>query len=121
MVNEALGLTNCMSVRVLKIFVECDPSDGIFKGFRQSDGFYEGFSCTLLENVLKEVPSVKVVEFDAWTSVKRDGDMITSLGEVVQRFDKTVAWGPERGWEEGSEWWGAMSMRRIGKAIPVSA
>ncbi|PSS28446.1 hypothetical protein M430DRAFT_92314 [Amorphotheca resinae ATCC 22711] len=99
-VNDALGLKDCINVRVLKIFVECDPSDAIFKGFRASDGFYERFSQNLLDGILKEVPSIKVVEFDAWSSVKRNGDMIAGLGEVVSRYDKVVGWGPERGWDQ---------------------
>jgi hypothetical protein len=99
-VNDALGLRDCINVRVLKIFVECDPSDAIFKGFRASDGFYERFSQNLLDGILKEVPSIKVVEFDAWSSVKRNGDMIAGLGEVVSRYDKVVGWGPERGWDQ---------------------
>lgn len=102
-VNDALGLQDCASVRLLKVFVECDPSDIIFKGFRAGEGFYEKFSQDLLEGVLKEIPSVQVVEFDAWSSVKRTGDMITGLGEVVARYDKVIGWGPERGWEEESD------------------
>lgn len=99
-VNDALGLSDCISVRMLKVFVECDPSDVIFKGFRAGDGFYEKFSQVLLEGVLKEIPSIQVVEFDAWSSVKRTGDMISGLGEVAARYDKVIAWGPERGWQQ---------------------
>lgn len=108
MVNPALGLVDCQNVRVLKIFVECDPSDGIFKGFRHSDGFYEKFSQDLLRAVLLGVASIKVVEIDAWSSVKREGDMIRGLLQVVRQFkDKAIAWGPERGWdadEDGKDW-----------------
>jgi hypothetical protein len=116
-VNDALGLKDCMNVRVLKIFVECDPSDAIFKGFRRGDGFYERFSQNLLEDVLKEVPGIKVVEFDAWSSVKRSGDMIAGLGEVVSRFGKVVGWGPERGWDQELErvWLDAVLMHGGGK------
>ncbi|KAJ9621875.1 hypothetical protein H2203_006755 [Taxawa tesnikishii (nom. ined.)] len=32
--NEKLGLGDCGSLRTLRIFVECDPSDSIFNGFR---------------------------------------------------------------------------------------
>src|SRR6266536_6016903 len=76
-INDALGLADCINVRVLKVYVECDPSDGIFKGFRKCDGFYERFSAELLEGVLKEVPSIEVVEFDAYPAVKRTGDMMS--------------------------------------------
>lgn len=99
-VNDALGLADCTNLRVLKVFVECDPSNGIFKGFRAGDGFYERFSQGLLEDVLKEVPSVRVVEFDAYKSVMRNGDMIAGLVEVAARFEKVVGWGPEREWEK---------------------
>jgi len=116
-VNEGLGLKDCANVRVLKIFVECDPSDAIFKGFRRGDGFYERFSQNLLEGVLKEVPGIKMVEFDAWSSVKRTGDMISGLREVVLRFGKVVGWGPERGWDQQLDrvWLDAVLMHGVSK------
>jgi len=125
-VSEALGLKDCLSVRVLKVFVECDPSDVIFKGFRAGEGFYEKFSQTLLEQVLQEVPNIKVVEFDAWSSVKRTGDMISGLGEVVARYDKIVGWGPERGWENEADhiWHNAVLLQdggKISKSVAVFA
>lgn len=102
-VNDALGLSDCTNVRWLKVFVECDPSDIIFKGFRAFDGFYEQFSAGLLDEILKAIPSVEVVEFDAYSSVMRTGDMMSGLGAVVAKFNKVVAWGPERGWQEETE------------------
>lgn len=102
-VNDALGLKDCTNVRVLKVFVECDPSDAIFAGYRRSEGFYERFCADLLEEVLKEIPSVEVVEFDAYSSVKRTGDMMSGLGAVVTKFEKVVAWGEERGWDKESD------------------
>ena len=113
-------------MRVLKVFVECDPSDVIFKGFRAGEGFYEIFSQALLEQVLQQVPNIQVVEFDAWSSVKRTGDMISGLGEVVARHDKVVAWGPERGWQEKAEhiWQSAALLHdsgKLSKSVAVSA
>jgi len=102
-INDGLGLQDCTSVRVLKVFVECDPSDGIFKGFRAGEGFYERFCQDLLEGVLKATPSIATVEFDAWTSVKRSGDMMQGLGKVVSSFGKIVGWGPERGWDKEND------------------
>lgn len=124
--NDALGLKDCTNVRVLKVFVECDPSDAIFAGFRKSEGFYERFSADLLEAVLKEVPSIKVVEFDAYTSVARTGDMMSGLGEVVAKYDKVVAWGPERGWSKESDqvWLDAILMHgggTLSKSVAVFA
>jgi hypothetical protein len=121
-VNDALGLADCTSVRVLKVFVECDPSDGIFKGFRMGEGAYERFSAALLDATLKEVASVKVVEFDAYSSVKRTGDMMSGLGEVVAKYDKVVGWGPERGWDKDSDqvWLDAVLMNGLGKRVTKS-
>lgn len=106
MVNDALGLSDCTAARVLKVFVEVDPSDPIFKGFRKGDGFYETFCQTLLRNVLEGVQSISVVEFDAYPSVKRTGEMMRGLGEVITKFNKIVGWGLERGWRtEADELW----------------
>ncbi|KAH6603111.1 hypothetical protein Trco_008535 [Trichoderma cornu-damae] len=103
-VNDALGLRDCVNVHKLKVLVECDPSDGIFKGFRRSEGFYEGFSRTLLGNVLGAMPAVGVVEFDAWSSVKKSGAMMTGLLKAVAEYDgMLIRWGPERGWTDEDE------------------
>jgi len=106
--------------------VECDPSDAIFSGYRRGEGFYEQFSASLLEGILKEVPSIEVVEFDAYSSVKRSGDMMSGLGDVVAKYDKVVAWGPERGWKLESDqvWLDAVLMhhgsrKMVHKAIAV--
>lgn len=121
-VNAALGLADCTSVRVLKVFVECDPSDAIFAGFRKSEGFYERFCGDLLEAVLRDVPSVQVVEFDAYSSVARTGDMMAGLGEVVARRGKVVAWGQERGWGQESEqvWLDAILMHGMATGMGMS-
>lgn len=98
-VNEALGLRHCIQARKLKVFVECDPSDNIFNGFRRADGFYEEFSCSLLQDILRDMPSVEVIEFDAWKSVKKSGAMMRGLLESVPpRY--ALTWGPERGWTD---------------------
>lgn len=103
-VNDALGLQDTTSVRVLTVFVEVDTSDPIFKGFRrEEDGFYERFSRDLLEKVLMSVPSIIEVQFDAYPSVRRDGDMMRGLLGVANKCEKLVSWGPERGWNEQQE------------------
>lgn len=99
-VNEALGLKDCTNVRVLKVFVECDPSDAIYAGFRRSDGFFKRFSQNLLEDVLKGIPGIKVVELDAWVAVKTSGDMIAGLKDVALKFEKVIGWGPEGRWDQ---------------------
>lgn len=122
-VNPALGLADCKNVRVLKVFVECDPSDAIFQGFRMGDGAYERFSAQLLSEVLDEVSGIKVVEFDAYPSVMRTGDMMSGLGEVVNKYEKVVGWGPERGWSEESDkaWLDAVLIHGLGKRLMKSA
>ncbi|RSL51526.1 hypothetical protein CEP54_011376 [Fusarium duplospermum] len=102
-VNPALGLSDCVDVQRLKVFVEIDPSDNAIRGFRRSDGFYEGFSVNLLTDVLEGLPSVDTVEFDGWSSVKQSGDMMQGLMEAVTRFGCAIEWGPERGWTDAIE------------------
>ncbi|KEY64618.1 hypothetical protein S7711_02822 [Stachybotrys chartarum IBT 7711] len=102
-VNSALGLHECINVQQLNVFVECDPSDGIFKGFRRFEGFYEEFSSQLLASVLKELPNVSIIEFDAWSSVKKRGDMMRGLLEVANQSGKLITWGPERGWTDTTD------------------
>lgn len=103
-VNDALGLQDCVNVHELKVFVECDPSDNIFKGFRRSEGFYEKFSRQLLASVLEALPAVKAVEFDAWSSVKKSGAMMTGLFKVVtEKEGMSIQWGPRRGWTDAEE------------------
>jgi hypothetical protein len=102
-VNEALGLRDCVNVRYLTVFVECDPSDGVFKGFRRADGFYEAFSRNLLEKVLAELPQVDRVFFDAWTSVKKNGSMMRTLFDTAVTQGRKICYGPERGWSEHDE------------------
>ncbi|KAK1778290.1 hypothetical protein QBC45DRAFT_166602 [Copromyces sp. CBS 386.78] len=99
-VNPALGLHECTSVRQLTVFVECDPSDGIFNGFRRADDFYEGFSRSLLTDVLTEMPFVDNVTFDAWSSVRKKGAMMRGLINTALSHGKQVRWGPERGWTD---------------------
>ncbi|KAG9247012.1 hypothetical protein BJ878DRAFT_494642 [Calycina marina] len=102
-VNEALGLGDCVNVRILKVFVQCDPSDGFFKGFRAGEGFYEKCCQDWLEGVIDGIPTIGTVEFDAYTSVMQSGDMMQGLGRVVSKFGKVVGWGPERGWDKEND------------------
>lgn len=99
-VNSALGLAECVNVRKLTVFVECDPSDGVFNGFRKADGFYETFSKSLLDGLLGELPVLDRVHFDAWSSVKKSGSMMTGLLNVAKARGMTICWGPERQWTD---------------------
>ncbi|KAI0877171.1 hypothetical protein GGS24DRAFT_488036 [Hypoxylon argillaceum] len=102
-VNPALGLNQCVNVTKLTVFVECDPGNDIFKGFRQPGGFYEAFSKKLLTGVLGEMPWVQRVEFDAWPSVKKSGALMTGLIDLITARSLRISWGPERGWTDAEE------------------
>lgn len=102
-VNPALGLADCKKVQKLTVFVECDPSDGVFNGFRRADGFYEDFSRKLLDGVLDKLPRLDRVHFDAWTSVKKTGAMMRGLFDVTVTRGKRICWGPSRGWTDEDE------------------
>ncbi|GAB1309825.1 3 exoribonuclease family protein [Madurella fahalii] len=102
-VNSALGLADCVNVRKLTVFVQFDPSDGFFSGFRRADGFYEAFSKNLLDNVLCEMPFLDCVHFDAWSSIKKSGAMMTGLLEVAAARGRRIGWGPERQWTDHDE------------------
>ncbi|KAI1191832.1 hypothetical protein F5B17DRAFT_381202 [Nemania serpens] len=102
-VNPALGLSQCVSVTKLTVFVECDPGNDIFKGFRQPGGFYETFTKNLLTGVLEEMPWVQRVEFDAWPSVKKSGALMKGLIDLITSRNLRISWGPERGWTDAEE------------------
>ncbi|RWA09105.1 hypothetical protein EKO27_g6003 [Xylaria grammica] len=102
-VNPALGLNQCVNVVKLTVFVECDPGNDIFKGFRQPGGFYEAFSKKLLTGILEEMPWVQRVEFDAWPSVKKSGALMAGLIDLITSRSLKITWGPERGWTDAAE------------------
>lgn len=108
-VTEALGLKDTVNVRTLKVMVQVDTSNPIFNGFRAKgadDGFYEDFSKSLLDEVLKAVPSIIEVQFDGWPGVQKDGAMMRGLLGVANKYQKLISWGPERSWakERGKDW-----------------
>ncbi|KAI0097928.1 hypothetical protein GGR51DRAFT_539734 [Nemania sp. FL0031] len=102
-VNPALGLNQCVNVTKLTVFVECDPGNDIFKGFRQPGGFFESFSKKLLTGILEEMPWVQRIEFDAWPSVKKSGALMTGLIDLIASRNLKISWGPERGWTDAEE------------------
>lgn len=91
-------------MRLLKVFVECDPSSNdIFKGFRVTDDFYTVFCCGLVREILRHVPSVEEVQFDAWTAVSKHAPLMQELLSEVKAARKDISWGPLRGWDNGAE------------------
>ena len=93
--DKSLGLAECVSVRVLKIFVEIDPSGAIFHGFRgkgKDEHSYKLFCVDILRGVIAQVPSLEVVEIDAYPSVNRDSPLVVALVREVERAGKKLVW-----------------------------
>ena len=89
-VHDPLGLEQMIRVRVLTIFVQCDPSLDVFSGFRVSRNFYSEFSQQLLEDILRRLPAVSMVVIDTWPSVPNDGHLMKTLLRVITRAGLTV-------------------------------
>jgi hypothetical protein len=85
-----LGLEEMAAVRIVKVFVECDPSHEIFRGFRIGKDFYTDFSVDLLERIVERLPALERVEFDGWPSVMREGPLMRRLVEVAKEGGKKV-------------------------------
>lgn len=102
-VNPALGLADCVNVRNLIMYVEVDPSDAFYNGFRRADGFFEGFCQTLLSNTIAGLHNVDTVVFDAYTGVKKSGAMMRGLLDLATTSGMLIRWGPDRGWTDHDE------------------
>lgn len=104
--NPSLGLHDCVRLRTLRIFVECDPSDDVFNGFRgrgSTAETYNIFCVNLLTGIFEQVPSLETVEIDAY--VKKDAPLLKALQWRVEQGGKTLVWGPLlKAWEkDGNE------------------
>lgn len=100
-------MEDCTNLRTLKIFVEIDPSESVFMGFRgkgATEETYKWFCIDLLLGLFERVPSLETVEIDAYPGVKKDAPLIMALQRKVMEANLTLIWGPLRGWEkEGDE------------------
>lgn len=102
-VNQGLGLHDMVLTRTLKVFIECDPSQPVFEGFRISKEYYTEFAGRLMKQILERLPGLVQVEFDAYPSVQKNGSLMTRLLEETQAAQKKILWGPERGWVDGED------------------
>lgn len=89
-VTDALGLEQMSAVRTIKVFVECDPSHEIFRGFRIGKDFFTEFAAELLEGVMKRLPVLERVEYDGWPSVMREGPLVERLVGVAKEMGKST-------------------------------
>ncbi|KAJ5094153.1 hypothetical protein N7456_010014 [Penicillium angulare] len=99
-VDKGLGLQDMALTRTLKLFIECDPSQPIFEGFRISKEYYTEFCGRLVKEILAGLPALEWVEFDAYPSVQKNGSLMSRLLLETRKADKKVKWGPERGWTD---------------------
>lgn len=104
--EPSLGLRDCTNLRLLKIFVQCDPSDSFFNGFRgknANEDTYKWFCMEILRGILEQVPRLETVEIDAFPGIKQGAPLITALRRTIEEAGKKLVWGPLRGWEEQPE------------------
>jgi hypothetical protein len=98
-VNEKLGLEVMNKLRVLKIYVECDPSSHpTFNGYGKGKHWYTQFCLGLLREMFAKAPSIKYVEFDGFSGIEKTFPLMQALLDEVTSYDKNVSWGPERKW-----------------------
>lgn len=97
-VDKRLGLTDAISVRVLKVFVECDPSHDCFRGFRMDEPSFTDFAKSLLIQIISSIPSLEVIQFDGYPSVSKFDPLMSELLHVTKANEKRIAWGSERAW-----------------------
>jgi hypothetical protein len=103
-VRPNLGLADCTSLRTLNVFVECDPSERTFDGFRgkgATEETYLLFCLGLLEGVLEQCPGLRTVEIDAYPGVRGDAPLVVGLARRVVERGRRVRWGSGRDWGEG--------------------
>ncbi|MCJ1411506.1 hypothetical protein MMC19_005596 [Ptychographa xylographoides] len=93
-VDNELGLEDAISVRVLQVFVEVDPTHEVFNGFRTAKDFYTGFAGDLLRQIIKRLPNLQHLQFDGYPSVSRGGPLMTRLVKEAVAATKKISWGP---------------------------
>lgn len=95
-ITKSLGLHTCANLRLLKVFVELDPSQhDISRQFLKSEDGYTRFCTDLFRKLLDKMPLVRTIEFDAWSSVKLDGNLMVSLLREVKCTNKRIIFCPE--------------------------
>lgn len=72
-VTEQLGLEEMANVWLLKVYIEIDPSQELFSGFRAGKNFYTEFSQDLLVKIVHRLPGLHQIQFDGRPSVRERG------------------------------------------------
>ncbi|KAL2843483.1 hypothetical protein BJY01DRAFT_215630 [Aspergillus pseudoustus] len=102
-VTRQLGLEELTRLRLLKVFIEVDPSHPVFEGWRISTNFYSDFAGGLLRQILEKLPNLMHVEFDGNPSVMKNGALMKSLLHEARAAGKKIVWGPQRRWTDYDE------------------
>ena len=101
--TDKLRLQDCVGVRDLKVFVECDPSHQVFQGFRVSIDFFTDFASNLLGRIVERLPRLERVTFDRnGPSVRRDSELMSRLQEAVLKGQRRIGWAKGK-WEDDEE------------------
>ncbi|KAK6440065.1 hypothetical protein LTR95_003711 [Oleoguttula sp. CCFEE 5521] len=109
--DDSLGLRDCLNVRTLKVFVEVDPSEPHFEGFRGKNSTkdtYKWFCVDLFEGIMRQAPSLQTVEVDIVEGMKGDAPVAVALCRAATNAGKILAKGPtlratERKTEEAAQ------------------
>jgi hypothetical protein len=113
------GLARCLSrlklVRMLRVFVQLDPSIPMFEKHRVSYGFYTDFCGGLLADVLKAMPWIETVEVAGYRHVDPQGPLVSRLAREVEEKGRVVRWDRACGWleEMGKQRVATDMMRRL--------
>lgn len=99
-VGPRLNLSEAKSLRVLKIFIECDPSHEMFRGFRVGKEFYTQFCTKMLDRIITQVGSLDEIQFDGYPSVSKNSGLMQALLNRAKAGCKRITWGSLRGWPE---------------------
>ena len=93
-ITKRMGLEQVNSLRLLKVFIEIDPSHPVFNGFRGTKKPYHVFCSDLLDQILGRLPKVEEVRFDAYASASRGMLLMDTLVELARSHGKRISWGP---------------------------
>jgi hypothetical protein len=100
-ITPKIGLASCKALKTLKIFVEMDPaSSKINLEWMSARSLFTNFATGLLTKLFDAVPSIVEVQFDAYPSVPRDGDLMVALVAQAMSAKKRITYGSLRGWDK---------------------
>jgi len=98
-----MGLAECISFKLLKVFVRLDPSEDWLRGFLGKNNTvdtYQQHCLQLLQGIFEQAPNLVAVEIDANPGVRKQSQFIMALRKKVEDGGKKLIWGPLRGWDK---------------------